>query len=186
MEKSRWSESSDDDLVAILKAKAQDKSWTISEIFELEKRGFEILDKYPELRHELERIRDSQIEKILKSTKPALDTLRAQGNLAEDLIKALPKMEIPKMPSYQVPTFTLQGVTGPVGPKFGNSQILESAANNQLVQQGIAHTLKEILDTNVSTLEAMKKDPAFWMIFAFTGVSAVCSILSIVLVIIHY
>lgn len=186
METSKWSETSNEEFVALLKSKANSRSWTISEIFELEKRGFEILNSEPDLKLELERVRDVQIEKILKSTKPALDSLRAQGNLAEQILKSLPKLEIPKGPTYEPLLYSLQGVTGPVGPRYENAQILEHEANNYLIQQGIAHTLKEIHNTNISTLEALKKDPAFWMIFAFTGISAVCSIISIILVVIHY
>lgn len=186
MEKSKWSGISDEDFVALLKSKARSKSWTISEIFELEKRGFQILNEQPELKFELERVRDNQIEKILKITKPTLDSLRAQGDLAERILKTLPKVEILKGHISESPIYSLQGVTGPVGPRYENAQILENEANSYLIQQGIANTLKEILHTNVSTLEALKKDPTFWFIFGFTGVSAICSIVSIVLVLIHY
>lgn len=70
-EESKWSNVSDGDLVPILLKHRVDQSWTVSQIFELERRGFEILDGHPELQAELKTRQEqlaSKIEIISKMT----------------------------------------------------------------------------------------------------------------------
>ncbi len=82
---SKWANVSDSDFVSILLKHRSDQSWTVSQIFELERRGFEILDEHPELQSELKSRQEQLVSKITKSAEPALAALRGIQKNFENL-----------------------------------------------------------------------------------------------------
>lgn len=178
---SKWENISDQDFVAILLKHESDQSWTVSEIFELERRGFEILDDHPELQKALNAHRERLISRITKSIQPSLSAFRQIESNFEKLQQSAPKINFPKFPKVEVPTLYIQSITGPVKPKLGETKFIESSNNGSLEKLGIENLLKQIADATKSTSDQMKPGWPFWTLFGFSAISAICSILSIYL-----
>lgn len=174
-EESKWENVSDADFVSILLKHRSDQSWTVSQIFELEHRGFEILDGQPELQSELKTRQEQLVSKITKSAEPALAALRGIQKNFENLQKSIPKLDLPKFPVFDIPTVNIQSITGPVEPIIGDSQFIESADNGSLEKLGVEHLLEQIADATKATSDRVKQGRAFWLLFAFSAVSAFCS-----------
>lgn len=150
-DESKWANVSDGDLVSILLRHRSDQSWTVSQIFELERRGFEILDGHPELQSELKTRQEQLVSKITKSAEPALAALRGIQKNFENLQKSIPKLDLPKFPVFDAATVSIQSITGPVGPRIGDSQFIESADDGSLEKLGVEHLLEKIADATKAT-----------------------------------
>lgn len=175
-EESKWASVSDGDFVSILLKHRSDQSWTVSQIFELERRGFEILDGHPELKSELKTSQEQLISKITKSVEPALAAIRGMQKNFEILQKSFPKFNLPKYPAFDISTVDIQSITGPVEPIIGDSQFIESTDNGSLEKLGVEHLLEQIADATKATSNRVKQGWEFWLLFAFSAVSAVCTV----------
>ena len=174
-EESKWANVSDADFVSILLKHRRDQSWTVSQIFELERRGFEILDGHPELQSEIKTRQEQFVSKIAKSAEPTLTALRAIQKNFENLQRSIPKLDVPKFPVFEIPTVNIQSITGPVAPSIGESQFIKSADDGSLDKLVVEGLLKQIADATKATSDHVKQGWAFWLLFAFSAVSAFCS-----------
>jgi hypothetical protein len=179
-EESKWANISDADFVSILLKHRHDQSWTVSQMFELERRGFEILDAHPELKSELKTRQEQLISKITKSAEPAVAAIRGMQKNFEILQESFPKLDLPQYPIFNIPTVNIQSITGPVAPDIGDSQFIESADNGSLEKLGVEHLLEQIADATKTTSDRVKQGWAFWLLFSFSAVSAFCSVYVII------
>lgn len=178
-EESKWTNVSDNDFVLLLLKHRTDQSWTVSQIFELERRGFGILDAHPELQSELKNRQQQIVSKIAISAEPALAALRGIQKNFENLQRSIPKIDIPKFPVFEIPTLNIQSITGPVAPSIGESQFIESADDGILEKLGVQHLLEQIADATKATSDRVKPGWAFWLLFSFSAISAICSVYAI-------
>jgi hypothetical protein len=177
-EGSKWSGLSDEQFVEILLQHAIDKSWTVGEIIELERRGFEILDGHPEVQNELRDRRDKFIEKILDATKPALDGIKKLQSSINLFQKPLSKFSFP---TFEVPTLNIQSITGPVAPKIANSNFVRSSENGSLKDLAIHRTLEKIAEATEVIAKYSKPGWNYWALFVFSAISAVGVILGFII-----
>jgi hypothetical protein len=66
------SELSDEALIARLKKKAKDKSWSVAEVIEVERRGYQVLDSEPEIRDAIKSQLSASLELMKKVLEPQL------------------------------------------------------------------------------------------------------------------
>lgn len=71
---------SDEELIARLKPKQSDKSWSIAEIREVERRGYEFLAAEPELQADLKKVISDFVKKIEEAVRPDVTRISEMGS----------------------------------------------------------------------------------------------------------
>lgn len=194
VEQNKLSELTDDELYQRLKFKQTAKSWTVGELYEVERRGFQLLDSDPALRTQLQEIRDNRRAKVSETIKPWLDrqfsvpntiSLSAFEHLTE-IIKDQNKMvdwaKKPfgiAVPKLEFPTGSLQGLTGPVPESVSQLEIDNPKTDEPLAKVTFENLMAEVKETN----KLLSRDSVFWVIAVSTVISAITSIWILVLTI---
>lgn len=187
------SELSDEEFFKILKAKEPGKSWTIGEIYELERRGMGLLDRDVDLKKEIEVIQNRHFETVKKASEnlrnqllPFQNALMSSQSLIDRMNSSLgltkssinfytgPKVIYPK---------AIQGLTGPIAPEVSGLQINDAGADEAL----IGATLERIFEPIAADIKSIRwqarRDMVFWIIAGCTFVSAIATIWMLVLTI---
>lgn len=171
-------ELSDEAFVQRLVLKTTDRSWSIREIAEIERRGFEILDSQPELKREIQAIRDGLV-------KSATNALQHYKQNYETIAKAFPKPSLPKLPEYILNPRLLSTITGPLPENIGNIEATSPSTSETISTIAIEHLLQEIKKSNNKIAESLNRDLVFWLIFASSAISAVCAVASLLITILE-
>ena len=187
------SELSDEEFFNILKAKESKQSWTVGEIYELERRGMDLLDRDTNLKREIEVIQNRHFETVKKASEnwqkqilPFQNTLLTSQSLIDRMNSSLGLTKAPTKfytgPKVIYPN-AIQGLTGPIAPEVSGLQINDSTADQALIEATLERIFKPIADDIKSIRRQQRRDFTFWVIAFSTLSSAVATIWILVLTI---
>ena len=167
---------SDEAFYQRLKLNQASRTWTVGDLFELERRGFDLLKKDPILQGQLEKVRDDHVATI-KATFEAIG--KGAKLKTQSLIARLSTSAGVAHPVLTFPTSSLQAVIGPIAPEVSNLEIENPKTDLALFAAGF-----ENLDRSMSKIvKSLRRDLVFWIIATSTVISAITSICILVLTI---
>jgi hypothetical protein len=197
------SELSDEALIARLKKKAKDKSWSVAEVIEVERRGYQVLDSEPEIRDAIKSQLSASLELMknvlepqlkqfqelrAKTLGPSSDVLRKlAGDIAgqnlegfyqasketADKIKGLTSYAFPSSLAYQFP----RAITA---DPYLMSQPLESPQVRQaLLQEQMLEVQRETVELMSALVKLSKRSWFEWTLWGFALVAAVVGLIAL-------
>jgi hypothetical protein len=165
------SEMSDELFIQRLILGQASRSWSLGEIAELEVRGFEILENFPELRSEIENRRNELVE-------TATSALMNYKKNYEVIAASLPR--------YEILSNSLHTITGPMSEMVANAPSNESSIGAVVLNAAFENSLKQLVASSKATEDSLKRDKVFWFIFLATAISALCTCVSLMLTIFRF
>lgn len=162
---------SDETFIQRLVLNQASRSWSLGEIVELEKRGFELLNEYPELKRDIKHLRDKLVHKTT-------DALKSYDKNFKNITASMPK--------FGTYTPTLHSLTGPMPDALASVPSNEAATSALVTTAAVENLLMDLNKTSSETRDSLKRDPIFWSIFIATAISAVCGVVSLILTLCRY
>lgn len=156
-------ELSDQDFLIELRGRFSRKKWTIGDLVEVERRGFEILDGDLDIKKELEAQRDKMLASVREVLLPKLEANRR--NISESLGSFFPDFN--KISTTHPEIMALE-IDSPQVKQLAIQQELLGVQSNSLV---VLHEIRG----------GQKKTWFDWTLWTFAGVAMLASVISLMI-----